>query len=208
MEELYRQLPAIIEQAAKSPLGLLALMVIALAGLGLVFFRSATERTRIMIFVLLLGGVAVFAIAAMRVAGPADSDAIAPAQPDAAIAPAADVAGEWTATVTYDFERNGEPAAFDERFIFKQHAGTLIGTASWAAVPRTVEDATVSGNTMTFVTRGQMTINHGDAEETRDVTRRYIGEIENVDTIRFVMLTEGDFSEHAPVEFVATRTNP
>ena len=59
-------MPAIIEQAAKSPLGLFALMVIALSILGFFFFRGATERTRIAMFVLLFVGVASFGVAAMR----------------------------------------------------------------------------------------------------------------------------------------------
>jgi hypothetical protein len=211
MDELYRQLPAIIEQAAKSALGLLALMVIALAGMAFVFFKSASEKTRIGIFVLLLAGVATFAVAALRVAGPGeDGTAAAPMQvaepgkDGAAEAPTADVTGEWTATVTYDWVVNGKPAVFDETFRFDEHAGRLVGTASWAALPRDIAEATVAGNTLAFVTRSFMETN----DERREVTRRYLGEIEDEDTIRFIMQTEGDFSAYAAVKFVARRTGP
>jgi hypothetical protein len=192
VDELYKQLPAIIEQAAKSPLGLLALMVIALAGMALVFFKEASEKTRVGIFVLLLAGVATFSVAALRVPGTGENGAAA--------APAADVTGEWTASVTYDWVINGEPAVFDETFSFKTHAGQLIGTASWAARPRDIADVEVTGNRLTFVTRIGMML----GDEVNEVTHRYIGEIEDENTIRFVMQTEG--ASEAALTFVAHRT--
>ncbi|WP_213979230.1 hypothetical protein [Sphingomonas sp. dw_22] len=55
----------VIKAAAGSPLGVLALMVMGLSGLALTFFRSADARTKLIVFVLLLAGVAAFAIAVM-----------------------------------------------------------------------------------------------------------------------------------------------
>ncbi|HVP38457.1 MAG TPA: hypothetical protein VMS93_04660 [Candidatus Saccharimonadales bacterium] len=57
---------AIIREAAKSPLGIVALMVLALGVLASIFFRQASERARVGIFALLVLGVAGFAVAAMR----------------------------------------------------------------------------------------------------------------------------------------------
>ena len=67
MEKLFEQLPKIIEEAAKSPLGLLALMIIALSLLAFFFFREASARTRVGIFLVLFAGCAVFAWAIFRV---------------------------------------------------------------------------------------------------------------------------------------------
>lgn len=66
METLFKNLPAIIEMAAKSLLGLLALMIIALSILGFFFFRKASEKTRIGIFVLMFCGVVLFCFAALN----------------------------------------------------------------------------------------------------------------------------------------------
>jgi uncharacterized membrane protein len=66
MPELSAQLPAIIGEAAKSPLGIFALMIISLAILGFFFFKEAAEKTRIAIFVMLFVGVAVFGLSIVR----------------------------------------------------------------------------------------------------------------------------------------------
>ena len=63
MDKFFETAPNIIQQAAQSPLGLLALMILALSVLGYFFFRDATERTRTGIFVLMVIGVASFAFA-------------------------------------------------------------------------------------------------------------------------------------------------
>jgi hypothetical protein len=63
MEKLFENAPEIISAAAKSPLGLFALMILALAVLGFFFFRQASERTRVVVFVLMFVGVVAFGIA-------------------------------------------------------------------------------------------------------------------------------------------------
>jgi hypothetical protein len=55
MDELFENMPEIISRSASSPLGILALMIIVLAILGFLLFRRASERSRILIFVMLLG---------------------------------------------------------------------------------------------------------------------------------------------------------
>ena len=193
MTDAVQHLPAIIEQAAKSPLGLIALMVMALAGMAFVFFKTASERTRVGIFLLLLAGVAAFSAAAMRVS---------PAGGDEPQAPATDVVGEWTSTVTYGGVRNGEPWWVDETFRFRELGGVLVGTADWMELPRDMKELEVAGDSVTFVTRDTMVA----GDESREVTRRYIGAIEDENTIRFIMQTEGGFAGDGPVEFVARRT--
>ena len=74
MEKLVEQLPKIIEEAAKSPLGLLALMIIAISALAFFLFRGTTAPTRVGIFLVLFVGCAVFTWALFRVIVQADQD--------------------------------------------------------------------------------------------------------------------------------------
>ena len=81
MEQLTQNAPSIIEQAARSPLGILALMILALSALGFFLFRSASERTRAIVFALMFVGVASFGAATVRSASrvlPPAADATAP----------------------------------------------------------------------------------------------------------------------------------
>ncbi|MCI0694065.1 hypothetical protein L0337_18910 [candidate division KSB1 bacterium] len=66
MDNLIENAPKIIGEAAKSPLGLFALMILVLAVLGFFFFRQASERARIAMFVLMFVGVASFGAAIFR----------------------------------------------------------------------------------------------------------------------------------------------
>ncbi|GEM_PF-5361771 len=59
--DVWQYIPDIIKEAATSPLGLLALMIIALAILAFFFFRDAPTKVKLSIFLLLFLGVAVFA---------------------------------------------------------------------------------------------------------------------------------------------------
>src|SRR2546427_10362924 len=66
MDKLIESAPNIIQEAAKSPLGLFALMILTLSVLGFFFFRNASERTRTTMFVLMFIGVASFGFATVR----------------------------------------------------------------------------------------------------------------------------------------------
>jgi len=68
MGKLIQSAPDIIGQAAKSPLGIFALMILALSVLGFAFFRRSSERTRAAMFVLMFVGVAAFGYATFRTA--------------------------------------------------------------------------------------------------------------------------------------------
>ena len=68
MDKLIQSAPEIIGQAAKSPLGIFALMILALSVLGFIFFRRSSERTRATIFMLMFIGVAAFGYATFRTA--------------------------------------------------------------------------------------------------------------------------------------------
>jgi hypothetical protein len=69
MDTLAGRLPEIITAAAQSYLGILALLVIALAALAYFFFAKASEKVRVGIFVLLFVGVIAFGAAMFRASG-------------------------------------------------------------------------------------------------------------------------------------------
>jgi len=60
MDKIFSAAPELIAEAAKSTLGLAALMVVVLAALGFFFFRGASEKARVGIFLALLAGTAGF----------------------------------------------------------------------------------------------------------------------------------------------------
>lgn len=185
-------IPSIIEQAARSPLGLFALMVIALSILGFVFFRGAAERTRIAMFVLLFIGVASFGMAAMRATpGPEVVTAVS------AIAAPAHISGEWTAEVKYDWGDTHR-----ESFELNYDGIEVLGTASYLGVKRAVFDGQLLGNRISFITRTRQTLSSGDT--VRDVVHHYTGVVDG-DRIEFTLRSEGGYTEHVPVKFAALR---
>jgi hypothetical protein len=66
VDKLIDKLPDIIREAAQSPLGIVALLVIAFSVLAFFFFRGATEKTRILIFSMLFLGVLGFGSALLE----------------------------------------------------------------------------------------------------------------------------------------------
>jgi hypothetical protein len=188
--------PAIIEQAARSPLGLFALMVIALSALGFVFFRGASERARVAIFVMLFAGVAAFGVAALRSAPSAAAEAAVAAAETSAestVAPTtADIDGKWVAEVTYDW---GE--TYREAFAFRQRDGEVLGSVSFLGATRSLFDGRLDADRLSFVIRTQ----NLDGEGLR---WDYVGRV-GEDSIDFVLRSESNESAHAPVEFVAVR---
>jgi len=67
MDKLAESLPAIIIAAAQSYLGILALLSIALSILAYAFFAKASEKIKVVIFILLFIGVVGFGTAMFRV---------------------------------------------------------------------------------------------------------------------------------------------
>jgi hypothetical protein len=131
-------------------------------------------------------------------AGSDSADATAGATtgaPDAPLPPA-QLAGEWSAEVTYDW---GDK--YTERFKFKVDGQDVLGTASFLGSPRGIVEGTLKGDRVLFQIRTQTVI--GDWNKPIDVVHRYRGTISG-DTIAFYVQTEGGPST-LPVEFTATR---
>jgi hypothetical protein len=106
------------------------------------------------------------------------------------------VQGEWLATVEYDWG-----ATYPERFVFELEGdGTVVGTASFLKVDRTIEEGRLDADRISFLTRTEETTGEA-SRETRHSYRGTIGE----DAIEFVMQTSGGFSSHPAIRFSATR---
>lgn len=182
MDELVGQAPAILAEAAKSALGVFALMIMALSIIGFFFFRQSSERTRVWVFVLMFLGVASFGVAAVRSASPAGGSAPPPAA-------GAAVAGEWRADVVYPWG-----ARHGETLTLRTVDGELAGTMSYLGVPRGIVEGAVEGNRITF-SLGLENVG-GDV-----YTNRYVGTVGD-DEIHFTLT---DTRGNPPVEFVAER---
>jgi hypothetical protein len=74
MSDVVAQLPEILEKAAASRLGILALMIVALSLLGFFFFRDASERTRLVTFAMMFIGAVVFGFAVVSDSGSFDAE--------------------------------------------------------------------------------------------------------------------------------------
>lgn len=111
--------------------------------------------------------------------------------------PAVDVAGRWVARVKYDW---GDQ--HDEVFDFKYLGKALHGTATYLTARRTIEQAKVEGEWVTFITHSQQML--GSDRPYKEVSHRYTGHI-TPDGIHFTLEDSGGYTSHVPVEFVARR---
>ncbi|MCP4623279.1 MAG: SUMF1/EgtB/PvdO family nonheme iron enzyme, partial [bacterium] len=66
MDNIVKHIPEVIEKASRSLLGVFSLMVIVMAIIGILFFKNASEPTRIAIFVMLFSGLVMFGFAFFR----------------------------------------------------------------------------------------------------------------------------------------------
>lgn len=108
---------------------------------------------------------------------------------------AAGFAGVWRATVQYSWG-----AAYQEVFQFEQDDEDLVGTASYVTVPRPLEDAKISGNKITFLTKSISAL----GDKTYEEKHQYSGKL--VDgQIKFRLQTETGYDSRLPEIFTATR---
>ncbi len=106
--------------------------------------------------------------------------------------------GEWRAHVTYDWPN----AHYTETFTFSGEKDAVRGTASFLGTKRGILEGKVAKGKLEFVTKTQEVLD--DWKHPREAVNRYHGEILK-DEIKFIMQTEGGYSEHVPVEFAAKR---
>jgi hypothetical protein len=195
MADFAAHLPAIIAEAAKSPLGLLALMIISLSILGFYFFREASEKARIGIFVMLFLGVAAFGVSVARTGGAASASVEPPTaagdrpgvdassaggEPSARVAedPPVPLAGTWKASVQY--YRNAR--THDEIFTFKVDRDVVSGTAGFLGSEKGIQNARIEGRRVLFEVPWQ----EQSGDDIQNVRNLYAGTV-HADRIDFEM---------------------
>lgn len=108
----------------------------------------------------------------------------------------ADIYAKWQADVSYDWPG----ARYTEIFRFSGQDDMVGGTASFLGRKVGILEGTLRENKLRFITRTRVLA--GDT--VKETVHRYQG-IVGDNEIKFVMQTEGDFSEHIPIEFTATK---
>ena len=115
--------------------------------------------------------------------------------------PSANVAGEWEATVKYDW---GD--TYKELFDFEVDGQELSGTAGFLGSRkgqgRPMWDGKISGDQISFMTKSLTTLS-GD-EKTYEDKNYYKGKVKG-DTIEFTMVTDSSIVSHTPIHFTASR---
>jgi hypothetical protein len=102
------------------------------------------------------------------------------------------VDGVWSAQVTYPWN-----ASYAETFDLRVEEGRVRGTASYLGTPRAIEEGTVAGDRITFLTRVQEIL----GDETRSYENRYDGRI----APRGIQFSLQDTRGEGPIEFMAVK---
>jgi hypothetical protein len=110
-----------------------------------------------------------------------------------------DINGEWKAEVTYDWNN----AKYTETFTFGGDGEEVYGTASFLRRRRGILEGKVRKDKLEFVTKTREVSGAGWNNQ-KDAVHRYRGKVFR-DEIKFIMQTEGGFSEHVPIEFTARK---
>lgn len=110
-----------------------------------------------------------------------------------------DIKGEWEADVTYDWPN----ARYIEKFDFRGEGEEVYGTASFLGTKRGILEGSIRKDVLRFITRSQE-ISGADFRNPRDCVHHYRGELLGKE-IKFIMQTEGCYSEHIPIDFIAKK---
>jgi len=115
--------------------------------------------------------------------------------------PLANVAGEWEATVKYDW---GD--TYHEWFDFEVDRQALSGTAGFLGVPkgqgRPIWEGKIDGDRISFMTKSLASLS-GD-EKTYEDKHYYKGTVKG-DEIVFTMVTDSSIETHTAIHFTANR---
>lgn len=115
--------------------------------------------------------------------------------------PAVNVAGEWEATVKYDW---GD--TYNDSFDFAMDGQELSGTAGFLGTRKgrglPIWDGKITGDKISFMTKSLVSLNNDD--KTYEDKHYYKGIVKG-DTIDFTMVTDSSVVTHSPIQFTATR---
>lgn len=117
---------------------------------------------------------------------------MSPRAVQAPVAESPSIDGVWSARVTYPWNDS-----YAESFDFRVEEGRIRGTASYLGSPRAIEEGTVTGDRVTFLTRAQEIL----GDETRSYENRYDGKV----AARGIQFSLQDTRGEGPVEFTAVR---
>ena len=191
MNDFAEQLPAIVAEAAKSPLGLFALMIISLSILGFYFFRQASERTRVGIFVMLFSGVAAFGASIVRTTIGAEPGSEELTDEVSRIS----IDGSWTTSITCPWG-----VTVEEPLVLEAEGRQLFGTVSYLGIARGFRDGEIEGSQISFNIVLEEILAF---DEAREYKTSYVGNVSD-ETIQFVMQ---DDRGYPPVRFEARRAD-
>ena len=109
----------------------------------------------------------------------------------------ANINGEWKAEVTYDWQN----AKYAETFTFNVDGDEVHGTASFLGRKRGILEGKITKDKLQFITKTQEVLG---SRAQRDATNYYRGRVLG-NEIKFILQTEGSYSDHIPIEFRAKR---
>jgi hypothetical protein len=107
--------------------------------------------------------------------------------------------GRWEADVTYDWPN----AKYVEKFDFRGEGEEVYGTASFLGKKRGLLEGSISKDGLRFIIRTQEYLG-ADSNNPRDAIHRYRGKLLG-NEIKVILQTEGGYSEHIPIEFIAKK---
>jgi len=110
-----------------------------------------------------------------------------------------DINGEWEGDVTYDWS----DARYVEHFVFRGEGDEVHGTASFLGTKKGILEGSIKKDGLRFITRTREILG-GDSKNPKGVVHRYRGQLLG-NEIKFIMQTEGGYSEHIPIEFIAKK---
>lgn len=125
--------------------------------------------------------------------------AAAPAASSAAADFAPRILGRWQAELRYHWS-----GPYTETFEFQRHAGAVVGTASYGAYPRVIENLQFDGTNLRFETRTEESMGN----ERRTKTHAYAAELRGSGpdaVLVFRLQTTGGFDSPRPLQFEARR---
>jgi len=120
-----KEVPKIIAAAAKSPLGVLALIILVLAVLAVIFFKTANDNVRVSIFVLMFFGFGLFGWAMIN-ANSAKSDTNILDHPSSSVTRSLTLAG-----TVVDSQSNGSISGAEVTIVGHEDRGVSDSTGNF-----------------------------------------------------------------------------
>jgi len=106
---------------------------------------------------------------------------------------------KWRADVIYDWQN----AHYNEEFDLHGEDDEILGTATFLGTKRGILEGSITKKALRFVTKTKEYMS-SDYNNQKEQIHHYRGEFLG-NEIKFIMQTEGGFSDHIPVKFIAKK---